>query len=273
LAIKQVHVAGRPVAAGYVFDLAVDPAARGRGLATRVLREVEELAVAAGADLLYAHVMSGNAASSATFTRSGYEQRASIVARIFRTEPEREGRARAMSSAPRIAEPTRSSIGDWESAAGLMLEAESGHDLARGHDGASLRNEWTGLHGWHAEDVWHEGGALLGAWDYSEVVRFLPIAPGAAPGSRAGEGLRAGMVLGGAGDDATLARLFSSALERAAVRGMSALFTGHDERVEPSWFGGRDAIEQPYRLFAKVLRPGPAERLGDRPMRVDPIDL
>lgn len=273
LAVKQVRVAGRSVVAGYVFDLAVDPAARGQGLAGRLLREVEELAVAAGADFLYAHVMRDNVASSATFTRAGYEQRAAIVARIFRAEHAGESGEPAESAGTRSAKKALLSQSDWDAAAAAMAEAESGCDLARDHDGASLRSEWTGLHGWRADDVWLGDGTLLGLWDYAEVARFVPIEDGETATLRSGKGLRAGMVLGGAGDEATLAHMFTSALSCAAGHGMNALFTGYDERVKPGWFGGRDAIDEPYRLLAKVLCPGPAERLGERPVRVDPIDL
>ena len=273
VAIKQVHVAGRRVIAGYVFDLAVDPAARGRGLATRVLREVEELAVAAGADLLYAHVMHGNLASSATFARVGYEQRAAIVARIFLAEPAPEDGVAAESEGAKTARDALSSADDWETAAVVIAGSANGHDLGRGHDGASLRREWTGLHGWRAGDVWLEGGAVLGIWDYAAVARFVPSTTGVLPTDVSAKGLHAGLVLGGAGDEATLGRLFTNALSRAAARGMNALFTGYDERVEPTWFGRREAIGEPYRLLAKVLRSGPSERLGERPVRVDPIDL
>ncbi len=83
VASKQVRIAGREVRAGYVFDLAVDPAARGTGLAGRLLRQGEEQALAWGAELLYAHVMSGNEASLAAFARAGFEERASVAVNVL----------------------------------------------------------------------------------------------------------------------------------------------------------------------------------------------
>ncbi len=272
VAIKHVLVAGRSVVAGYVFDLAVRPQARGGGLAGRLLRQVEEIASAAGADFLYAHVMRGNEASMVAFAVAGYEQRAGIVARIFAAEPEPV----PASVAETEAGPGAGSGGaphDWEAAAAIVAAAESGHDLARGLDAESLREEWTGLHGWNHGDVWHEGGALLGLWDYAAVARYVPVAEGSSGSEGSGTGFRAGMLLGGVGDDAALDRLLEKALARAAERGMHAVFTGYDERAEPPWFGERAAVSEPYGLLAKVLRAGHAERLGERPVRVDPIDL
>ena len=272
VAVKHVDGAGRRVVAGYVFDLAVEPAARGRGLAGRMVREAEELAIAAGADLLYAHVMAGNVASSATFARAGYEQRATIVARIFLAEGEPDGGGGHRSAVDERDIESPDPVHDWDAAAAVIAGAERGHDLARSHDGASLRGEWTGLHGWNSADAWHQRGALLGLWDYAAVARYVQSVEGPSqPGGA--ESLRAGMLLGGAGDEATLAGLFATALARAEMRGMQAVFTGYDERATPTWFGDREAIAEPYKLMARVIRAGPAERLGDRPVRVDPIDL
>ncbi|MCZ7534994.1 MAG: GNAT family N-acetyltransferase [Acidimicrobiia bacterium] len=270
VAMKHVLVAGRRSVAGYVFDLAVRPEARGCGLAGRLLRQADELASSAGADFLYAHVMSGNEASLSTFARAGYEQHAGVVASIFAADPEPELEPEVMPSGAQH---------DWEEAAELVVGAESGFDLGKGLDAESLRDQWTRLPGWNPDDVWQEGGALLGLWDYSAVARYVPIdaadaaAADAAGAEASAAGLRAGLLLGGVGEEAVLSRLFAQALARAAARGMHAVFMGYDDRAEPAWFGDRAAVAEPYRLLAKVLRTGRAERLGERPVRVDPIDL
>ena len=275
IAAKEVRVASRPVRAGYVFDLAVAPEARGRHLASRVLHQAEEMALAQGTDVLYAHVMRGNAASHATFVRAGFEPRATVVAGVFPLEERREdadggGVEGAEGDVAEAWTPDQ-----WHAAADLLAAAEEGCDLARGHDGPSLKDEWTGLTGWLGREVWNRGGALLGLWDHGEIGRYVLRRTGARdePAVAPGEGLRAGMLLGGAGDSEVLAELFELALGRAGELGMRAVFTGFDERVEPGWVGARDSMREPYDLFVKVLRHGPAERLGDRPVRVDPIDL
>ena len=276
VASKQVRIAGRKVVAGYVFDLAVDPDARGSRLASRLLRQCEEQAVAWGAELLYAHVMSGNAASLATFARAGYEERASVAVNVLTlgSSGETDGPGGATGrGAERSADLSEALTPEgWGDAAALVCAAEEGQDLGRSHDGASLRAEWTGLHGWNG-DVWHETSAVLGLWDYSEVARFVPSPPGGTRAEALVGGLRAGMLLGGAGDDAALDRLLGAALTRAGERGMHAVFSGADSRSAQSWLAGRESIESRYHLLAKILRAGPAERLGDRPVRVDPIDL
>jgi ribosomal protein S18 acetylase RimI-like enzyme len=57
----------------YCCDLAVAPAARRRGLATTLLKAVEEYASAKGHDELYLHVEKGNAAAEALYLREGYQ--------------------------------------------------------------------------------------------------------------------------------------------------------------------------------------------------------
>ena len=82
-ATKSVLVAGTELTAGYVFDLAVVPHARRRGLAGRLLAGLEEWARARGALLLYANIMDGNAPSLGAFRAGGYRSASELVSRTY----------------------------------------------------------------------------------------------------------------------------------------------------------------------------------------------
>jgi hypothetical protein len=53
---------------------------------------------------------------------------------------------------------------------------------------------------------------------------------------------------------------------------MDALILFHDPRTSPAWLKALNFAGS-YHLLAKVLRPGPAATLGERPLWVDPVDL
>lgn len=57
----------------YCCDLAVQPKVRRQGLATKLLRAVEEYAFARGYDELYLHVEKSNAAAEKLYLREGYQ--------------------------------------------------------------------------------------------------------------------------------------------------------------------------------------------------------
>lgn len=279
--LKRVLVGGQETLAAYVFDVAVDERARGRGLATEALAELEAWARDRGAGLLYAHVLRGNAASVRAFTSSGYQVVRDLVNRIYPIFRERPG-------PPPEARP----IEDWDAAAELLLRDGTGVDLVRPLTGDGLRDLWTSLPGWRPDDVWTTGSALLGLWDHSGVSRSIPLelpwevklldVVGRAVRTlripfprapRSGEPLSYGVLLGGAGDPDELGDLLGAVLGRARERGLDVVITFHDAERRPSWTRAAFSVPDTDHLVAKALGTGPAERLGERRVRVDPVDL
>lgn len=61
-----------PGTEGYVVTLDVAPGARGRGVATLLMTELETAAVEAGARAMSLHVFSGNAAAVSLYEKLGY---------------------------------------------------------------------------------------------------------------------------------------------------------------------------------------------------------
>jgi ribosomal protein S18 acetylase RimI-like enzyme len=282
VATKRVRVAGAWITAGYVFDLAVAPTARRRGLGARLLADAEHWARGQDAALLYAHVVAENEPSRGVFERAGYRGVARLVTRIVPAH-----RERPTPPAGRLA------VDDWERAAVILDAAQHGRDLAVPLDGENLRRRWRGLPGWRDDDVWSTGRSVLGLWDRRPVVRYLPaslppevkaLAVAARGASmlripfpdppRHGEPISTGYLLGGAGDDAELSSLFRAALGRARERGLQHLVVFHDERTRPRWLRAAIQVPETYLLMARPLvDASPAHELGRRPIAVDPLDM
>ncbi len=69
-----VHVEPAPSGlAGYVVTLDVDPGARGKGVATRLMAALESAAAEAGAASMALHVFRGNPAAISLYQKLGYE--------------------------------------------------------------------------------------------------------------------------------------------------------------------------------------------------------
>lgn len=282
VATKRARVAGAWLTAGYVFDLAVAPTSRRRGLGLHLLSEAEQWARAHDADLLYAHVVAENEPSRGIFERAGYRRAARLVTRIVPAHVRRP-----TPPAGRLA------IHDWERGAAILDEGQRDRDLAVGLDGEALRRRWSSLPGWRGEDAWSTGRSVLGLWDRRPVVRYLPVSlppevralvaaarvaaalriPFPEP-PRPGEPIATGYLLGGAGDDAELATLFRAALGRARERGLQHVVAFHDERARPRWLRAAIQVPETYLLMARPLAAsGPATALGDRAVAVDPLDM
>ena len=282
VATKQVRVAGSWVRAGYVFDLAVAPTARRRGLAARLLDAAGQWAHDRDAALLYAHVVAENEPSCGVFERAGYRGAARIVTRIVPAH-------RSLPTPP----PGRMAIDNWGRAAAILDAQQHDRDLAVPLDGDTLRRRWRELPGWRDDDVWSTGRSVLGLWDRRPVVRYLPaslppevraLAPAARVAStlripfpdapRQGKPISTGYLLGGAGDDDELASLFRAALGRARERGLAHLVVFHDERTRPRWLRAAIQVPEIYLLMARPLGDAPwARELGRRPITVDPLDM
>ena len=282
VATKRVRVAGTWLTAGYVFDLAVAPTARRRGLGARLLDAAERWARDQDAALLYAHVVAENEPSRGVFERAGYRGAAHIVTRIVPAHLQRP-----------TPPPGRLAVDDWERAAAILDAAQQGRDLAVPLDGDVLHRRWTGLPGWRDDDVWSTGRSVLGLWDRRPVVRYLPASlppevRGLAAAARVAatlqipfpdpprpdEPITTGYLLGGVGDDAELSSLFRAALGRARERGLQHLVVFHDERTRPRWLRAAIQVPETYLLMVRPLADVPdAHDLGRRPVAVDPLDM
>jgi len=274
---KTVLVSRRALTAGYVFDLAVVPHARRRGLAGKLLANLEDWARRQGAALLYAHIMDGNTPSLGTFRTAGYRPARTLVSRTYPVLRDVGPRARPLD--------------DWDAAARLLGTSLADYDLVRPLDGNALRALWSSLQGWRSDDVWSTGSALLGLWDYSPVARAVPVsisrplrvlsalatsASGVLPVPRLprlGQPIRYGLLLGGAGDPSDLETLFAATLTRARERHLDIVLFLHDSTLRPAWTKRAFSVTGAYHLVAKSLVPGAADRLGARPVWVDPVDL
>ena len=283
--LKSVLVQGQVQRAAYVFDLAVAIRARGQCYGQRLLAGAEAWAREKDADFLYAHVLGGNRAALATFTAARYRDVARLKSLLFplpapRRTPAEETRA--------VEED------DWPALGRLLHHQFRHHELLRAESEEKLRALWEGLPGYRAERVWVCGRppeAILGLWDYSSIARAvllrlppeirvirapfrllrraglpLPAVPAA------GQALRYGLILGGAGNPQHLHQLFLRALALARDLGLDALLLFHDPRTPPKWPKTLH-LSGSYNLLATPLRPGPADRLGERPLWVDPVDL
>ncbi len=279
---KKVRAAGTWMTAGYVFDLAVAPTARRRGLGALLLDAAEQWARGEEAALLYAHVVAENEPSRGVFERAGYRGAARIVTRIVpahRTRP--------------TPPPGRLAIGDWDRAATILDAAQHDRDLAIPLDGDTLRRRWRDLPGWREDDVWSTGRSVLGLWDRRPIVRYLPASlppevraltaaarvaatlrmPFPDP-PRPGEPISTGYLLGGAGDDAELSSLFRAALGRARERGLQHVVVFHDERTRPRWVRAAIQVPETYLLMVRPLvAEAPAHEVGHLPIAVDPLDM
>jgi GNAT superfamily N-acetyltransferase len=282
VATKRVRVAGTWLSAGYVFDLAVAPTARRRGLGARLLDAAEQWARDEDAALLYAHVVAENEPSRGVFARAGYRGVARLVTRIVPAHRERP-----------TPPPGRLAIDDWERAAAILDAAQRDRDLAVPLDAETLRRRWRGLPGWCDDDVWSTGRSVLGLWDRRPVVRYLPaslppevraLAAAARVAStlrvpfpdppRRDEPISTGYLLGGAGDEEQLTSLFRATLGRAHERGLQHLVAFHDERTRPRWLRAAIQVPETYLLMARPLVDAPAaHELGRRPIAVDPLDM
>ena len=258
-ALKTVLVHGQPMLAAYVFDLAVDPAARGRGLGRLLVDELGSWARRRDVAFLYAHILGGNAASEATFGAAGYTPVARLVTRAYPLFATR--RAPAGEAGPPL---------DWGTIATLLHSAADGLDLVPQQETEELRTRWASLPGWRADDIWSTQDALLGLWDQSAVAETTIMLPVLAGGGRA---VTFGYLLGGVGSDVTLRRLFGLARARARSRGLHAVLFSHDARHQPRWSTSSWSLATRTQLF---LKPGPGPALpvpGDRPVWVDPLDF
>lgn len=282
VATKGVLVDGAALTAGYVFDLAVAPGARRRGLGDALLDAAASWAEERGAALLYAHVVAGNVASSAVFSGAGYRPAARIATRIVPAHRRRP-----------TPPPGRLEVADWERAAAILGAAQRDRDLAVPLDGPGLAARWRSLPGYRPDDVWTTGRSLLGLWDRRGVVRYRPtslppevralgglarlaervgVPFPAAP--RADTPIATGYLLGGGGDPAELAALFRAVLGRARERGLQHVVAFHDRRIRPSWLRTAIQVSETNLLLSRPLRDrGPATALGRRPVVVDPIDM
>jgi hypothetical protein len=234
----------------------------------------------AGTALLYAHIMDGNAPSLGTFRAAGYRPARMLVSRTYPL-------LRAVGQPLPEARP----LDDWDGAARLLGASLGGYDLVRPLDGSSLRMLWSALPGWRPDDVWSTDRALLGLWDYSPVARGVPMrlsrqlrilsalatsASGILLVPRLpslGKPIRYGLLLGAAGDPEDLAALFVATLTRARERQLDILVFLHDATLRLAWTKRAFSVAGAYHLVAKSLVTGPADRLGARPVWVDPVDL
>ena len=279
-ATKSVLVSRTALTAGYVFDLAVVPHARRRGLAGTLLARLEDWARARGVALLYAHIMDGNTPSLGTFRTAGYRPARTLVSRTYPL-------VRPVGAPPPGARP----LDDWDAAARLLETSLVDYDLVRSLDASALRALWSSLQGWRPDDVWSTGRALLGLWDYSPVARAVPVsisrplrvlsalatsASGLLPVPRLprlGEPIRYGLLLGGAGDPNDLETLFAATLTRARERRLDIILLLHDAALRPAWTKRAFSVAGAYHLVAKSVVAGAADCLGARPVWVDPVDL
>ncbi len=281
--MKDVLVGGERLPAAYVFDLAVDPRARGRGLAATLIARVEEWAREQHAAFLFAHVVAGNRGGLASFAAAGYRDVLRLNSRLIpvkRSAPASPGR------------PIEDS--DWDDAAALIQDSMSRFDLVRPVDAPALRRLWESLPGYDPSAVLVEGRparAVLGLWDYSGVTRTVLTRAGPemqaamavlrglsslrlplpAP-PRIGQPFGYGLLLGTAGDPSLLRGLYHAALRRAAERGLEAVVFFHDPRSRVPWLSGL-GIATRYHLIVKPLAEGRATTVGERPVWVDPADL
>jgi GNAT superfamily N-acetyltransferase len=277
VATKDVSVAGAPVTAGYVFDLVVDAAARGRGLARRLLDTAERWARERGAQLLYASIIGGNEASLAVFHAAGYRIRIPMGMRlypVFRNRPD---------------EPAPAP--DWAAAArGLRAEAR-GYDLVPQPLLDDVRGVWSRLPGWRDEDTWVTDRATLALWDHRAVTLPIPLRlPGELrllaamskvaktlripfpPAPAVGEPLATGYLLTAGGADDALRDGLLAALARARARGLDLVILAHPGRARPGWSRGAFSVDERYDIVVNILDPT-LGAVGSRPVWADPADL
>lgn len=258
-ALKTVLVRGQPVLTAYVFDLAVDPAARGQGLGRQLVDELGRWAHRRDVAFLYAHILGGNTASEATFGGAGYTPVARLVTRAYPLLATR--RAPAGETGPAL---------DWGTIATLLHSTADDLDLVPQQKTEELRTRWTSLSGWRADDIWSTQDALLGLWDQSAVAETTIMLPLLAGGGRP---VTFGYLLGGVGSDATLRRLFGLVRARARSRGFHAVLFSHDARHQPRWSTSSWSLAARTQLFLKPA-PGAAPPVpGGRPVWVDPLDF
>jgi GNAT superfamily N-acetyltransferase len=277
VARKDVAVRGAAVAVGYVFDLAVDEPARGRGHASALLTSAEAWARERGAALLYANIMGGNERSLAVFARAGYDERVEMRMRLFPIF-----RDRPAPDPPPV---------DWELAARHLAGVAKTQDLAPVVTAERLRELWRRLPGWRDEDLWVTKSALLGLWDHRMVSRPIPLRLpvelrllgvvgrlAALVGIafprpvEVGEPEEIGYVVGGLGDPAELQGLLLTVLGRAEERGLDVVAVAHEAGRRPAWARGAFSVAERYDIVARPLDAGlrPGSR---RPVWADPIDL
>lgn len=280
VALKRVRVAGGEREVGYVFDVAVADRARRRGLAARVLAAARQWAGERDAALLYANVMVGNAPSERLFRVNGYDVGARLAGRVFAVWRRRTPLAGA---AP---------LEDWEAAARLRTSTWGDHELFRALDTTELRAHWTSLPGWDPALAWQTSGAVVGLWDYRQVIQSVPLtlppftrALGAVSRGahavripfprppRLGERQPYGILLGLAGEPREQRVLVIHALAAARARGLDVVLGFHDHRERPPWARAGLSVRDDYHVMVQPLGTGPGSSLGAGRVWVDPVDL
>jgi len=287
-ALKGVRLGGTASLAAYVFDVAVDQAHRKQGLARELLAESERWARSAGASILYAHVLRGNAASAALFAAAGYEPIRTLRAFLMPL-------GRRASRAESAGDWRAAGEDDWEGVAALLAETYSKHELRPEPDG-TLRDHWCRLPGLVPEDVRVRGlparpDAVAAVWNYGPVAASLPVRlpagiriAGAACRAlslpslpRLGEASRYAILLGAAtrpGEPAERRSAIRAALRRAAALGLMSAITMVDP-ADPivAALRGLLRFSDRYQLMVKELEPGATKPLERGVIYVDPVDL
>ncbi len=126
VAHKPLWLGGVAQPTAYVFDVMVDPAHRGRGVARALLRGL--LDASAGAALVYAHVLDDNRASCRLFEREGFcaRRRRLLFPALL---PRLEGRPCRAAAGPVAIDPAiAADIDRFLRQRYEMVDATAGHD-------------------------------------------------------------------------------------------------------------------------------------------------
>ncbi len=73
--VKDTQVEGKPLRLAYIFDVRVSPSVRRQGLASILLKAVQDELLEMECDGAYAHIVATNRASLTLFGRMGYQRR------------------------------------------------------------------------------------------------------------------------------------------------------------------------------------------------------
>ncbi|HEX5272465.1 MAG TPA: GNAT family N-acetyltransferase [Gemmataceae bacterium] len=168
VARKPLWLGGSPYPTAYVFDLMVDPARRGRGIARDLLRGLVD--ACPGASLVYAHILDDNRASRRLFERQGFRAHRRRL-KFHAILPSREGRASRAVVGPVLIDAAEAADIDGRLRKRYVLADETA-----GHDGL-FRLETPDGRAWAALRRHGAKVAVSVPWPPRALGRLMPLFP------------------------------------------------------------------------------------------------
>jgi GNAT superfamily N-acetyltransferase len=169
-AVDDTYIGGRRVKTAYEYGFIVDPVHRRKGIAGKLQRHIERVALDGGVELLHLDIIEDNVPSLGLFLKMGFERvRDCVTVSLMPYRKQRvvaEGNIRGMEEA------------DVDDVAGLINEMYRGYDFFAPFEAEGFADYVGRIPHFDFGDilVFEENGkieACLGIWDYDKVRKYI----------------------------------------------------------------------------------------------------